>query len=775
MSSHGVSALERGYRRTPQRETLALLADALELGEEQRRDFHAAAARWVLLRRGAGTSVTIGPWAGSESSNLPFALSSFVGRDAELDAILDLIREHRLITLTGAGGVGKTQMALHAANALSHDPNDAVWFVGLAPIRDPSLVIATIASTLGVQEVPGRPLFETLCAGLRNKALFLVLDNCEHVIAEAAKIAEGLLAVCPRVRILATSREPLRAAGEYTYRVPSLNIPDAIALFADRAQAADHRFALTNESTPLVEEICRRLDGIPFAIELAAARVRVLTIRDIARRLDERFKILTGNDRTEVPRQRTLSALIDWSFELLKLKERQLFTRLGIFRSGFSLQAAASVCGATEDGELEVLELLESLTDKSLVVADTSGEHARYRLLESTAVYALNKLNALGERDLLARRHAEYFSKEVLALREHFGTASFPSCLHGIEGEIENCRTALEWSLTGGNDAILGATIAGEATLWAHAGLAAEGRYWIGLGLERVSETEHPEAAARLRLALCNFSSGKHKHDEGQRAIRLYGAAGDAWGVASARRQAAFGLFQMRRLDEARAIAEQALVESQECGNLLNAAQCLDLLAYVLSDQGDRRAARDLHAKALAAFKELGDESGAGLVLGNLAELEFADGNPKQALRLVSEALEISLRGKNAMDIAMFYANRAAYCIRLDDAAAARLSAREALTFARQAQSELNTAIGLQHLAVLAVLGGDAALAARLSGYVESQFNQLGYAREGTEQWGSDVLARQLREALSEDDIATLAAEGARWSEDRAVAESLLI
>jgi predicted ATPase/DNA-binding XRE family transcriptional regulator len=789
MSSHGVSALERGYRRTPQRETLALLADALALSEEQQRAFETAAGRSVLLRRAGGGSVMVGPWADSGISNLPFALTSFVGREAELDAVASLMRDHRLVTLTGTGGVGKTQTALHVGTALSDGADGAAWFVGLAPIADPALVVAAIASTLGVQEAPNRPLFETLRAYLKNKTFLLILDNCEHVISEVASVAEGLLAGCPRLRILATSREPLRAAGEHTYRLPSLGVPSpeaarrlgateaatfgAIALFVDRARAMDHSLTLTDENAPIVAEICRRLDGIPLAIELAAARVRVLSIPDLAERLDERFKILTSGSRDVLPRQKTLRALIDWSYELLAPQEQRLFARLGIFRSGFSLDAAASVCGGEGLDELDVLDVLGSLTDKSLVVADTSGEHARYRLLESTAAYALDKLSALGQREALARRHAEYFRDQALAARERFGTGSFFAWLAGIELELDNCRTALAWALTQGNDAVLGAAMASESALWVHAGLAGEGRYWVGLALERVSEGEQPRIAANLRLALSSFSSGKRKHDEGERAMRLFESVRDARGAAGAQRQVAFGLFQMRRLDHASEVLERALAASRECGHERNAAQCLDMLAFIESERGDRRAARELHAEALAAFRALGDETGTAQVLGNLAELEFSDGHPEQALPLASEALEINLRGNNAMDIAMFYTNSAAYRIALGDLTGARESARDGLRFALKTQSELNTAIGLQHLAVLAALGGDAGRAAKLLGYVDAQFSQLGYKREGTEQWSCDKLMAALREALNEDEIAKLAAEGAGWSEEQAVEEAL--
>jgi len=789
MSSHGVSALERGYRRTPQRDTLALLAEALQLGDEQRREFEVAAARWVLLRRDVKGSLTVGPWVESATSNVPFAVASFLGREAELDAVAALVRTNRLVTITGSGGVGKTQLALHVATALSADAESSTWFVGLAAVADPALVVPTITSTLGVQQALNRPLLETLRAYLKNKALLLILDNCEHVRAEAAGVAEALLAGCPRLRILATSREALRTEGEHTYWLPSLSVPSfeagrrlgategatfgAIALFVDRARAVDHRLTLTDENALTIAEICRRLDGIPLAIELAAARVGVLSLPDLAQRLNDRFRILTGGTHGRSPRQKTLSALIDWSYDLLTPQEQRLFAGLGIFRGSFRLDAAISVCGPGGLGDVDILDLLGSLTEKSLVIADTTLEHARYRLLESTAAYALEKLDALGQRQVLARRHAEYFRDQVLKVREFRGTASFSEWVAGIELELDNCRMALEWSLTQGNDVELGAAVAGVSPLWVDTGLAPEARYWVQLALERLNETDQPRIAADLRLAFGNLLYGKPKHDEGTRAIQLYESLGDERGAASARRQVAIALGQMGQLDDAVAMARRALAASRQCGYMYNAAQSLDMLALFALDRGDRGTAHELHTQALEIFESLGDKTGIAQVLGHLGELAFANGNPEQALRLTNESLKLYLTGKNAAHIAMFFSNSAAYRIALGDLTGARESAHESLRFARQVQNELTTLIALQHTALLAVLGGDAGRAAKLWGYVNGRYRQLGYQREGTEQWSCDALTAALHEAFDPDARADLEAEGAHWSENEAVEEAL--
>jgi predicted ATPase/transcriptional regulator with XRE-family HTH domain len=786
MSTNGVGALERGYRRTPQHETLALLADALALTQEQRREFEAGARSGAPRRVGAG-SVAGGSWR--DSTNLPLALTSFVGREHDVAEAKDLLARHRLLTLVGSGGVGKTRLSLQVGAELLDRFTDGVWFVDLAPISNRELVSSVTAQALGMRQ-QGRRVDEAIPQWLKRKQLLLIFDNCEHVVETVAQLAASILTTAPDVRLLATSRQALDIAGEAAHRLPSLPLPDdiagltadealrygAIVLFADRATAADTRFALTENNAPIVADICRRLDGIPLAIELAAARVKLLSIPTLAQRLDERFRILTGGGRDALPRQKTLSALIDWSYDLLAPQEQLLFARLGVFAGGFGLDAATNVCGGAGLDEIDILDLLGSLTDKSLVLANVSGEHERYRLLESTAAYALEKLSAAGARETLARRHAEYFRDQALADDKRYDMGSTLAWLASVGLELDNYRAALAWALTQGNDAVLGGAIAGALSqLWGFAGLTVEGRYWIGLALERVSEAEHPHIAARLWLALASLSSGQHKHDEAERGMRLYASMGNARGTARAQRIIGIALNQMGRLDEAKAVIEQALATARAIGNASIVAGCLSLQGNNARLRGDVRAGRELHAQALAAFKALGDESGTAQVLSNAAELEFDDGHPEQALRAVSEALEIHVAAKNPTGIAIDLNNSAAYRIALGDVTAARDSAREGLRVARQARVEVCLAVALQHLALLAALGGDARRGAQLRGYIDAQYTALGMQREPTEQWGFDKLMAVLHEMLSADEIAQLAEGGAAWSEDQAAEEALKV
>jgi predicted ATPase/DNA-binding XRE family transcriptional regulator len=383
VSVDAISYLERDVRHAPQRATLELLVRALALDDPARQEIEAA-AKQARAR---------GPQAPSFTNNLPPELTSFVDREKELPEIRELLRSHRLVTVVGTGGAGKTRSAIAVARDLVADFGDGVWLSDLSLISDPTLVSAVVARALNLQEDGSCPILDTLLAYLKTKRLLLILDNCEHVIEEARSLGARILNGCPDVRILATSRESLSISGELAYRMPSLPVPanealsskelsryGAVQLFSDRAVSARHSFTLTAESAPPVADICRRLDGIPLAIELAAARINVLSPHELAQRLDERFRLLTGGDRSALPRHRTMRALIDWSYQLLSDDERRLFRGLSIFAGGFTLGACTTVCGNGALDDIEMLNLLSSLVNKSLVQAVGAGDVTRYRL-----------------------------------------------------------------------------------------------------------------------------------------------------------------------------------------------------------------------------------------------------------------------------------------------------------------------------------------------------------------------------------------------------------
>src|SRR5579872_2873378 len=784
---HGGQVLVSGATAHAVSRVLPPGATLIDLGLRRLKDLTQPEHVWQLATAGLQREFPPLNSLDARANNLPIQLTTLLGRAEELEEVKALVSNHRLLTISGAGGIGKTRLALQAAADLIDSFADGVWFADLAPVADAELVTSVVAKVVGMTQAEGSSIDEAIPQWLKRKQLLLVLDNCEHVIDAAAAIAAAILGAASQVQIVATSRQMLGIPGEVLYRLPSLAVPEttvgltaqrasdfgAIALFVDRATASDVRFVLNSDNAPIIAEICRRLDGIPLAIELAAARVKVLSIPNLAQRLNERFKVLTGGSRTALPRQKTLTALISWSYDLLTPQEQLLFQRLGIFAGGFSLDAATAVCGEGMD-ELDVLDLLSSLTDKSLVVAETGGRQECYRLLESTRAYALDKLIAAADHERLARRHCEYFRNHAEEADKRYGVGSTAAWLASLEPELDNYRAVLAWALKDRHDIALGGAVAGALEwLWYNGGLNAEGRYWIGRAQVGLDESAHPEVAARLWRVLSRLSEANMKYDCAERAVTLYRALGDQRGTAWALSHMAFGLSQMGREEEANEAISVAIGAMRECGDQLGVAACLATQAGIVRYGGDVVAARELHAQALTAYKALGNEAGLVRVLSNLAELEFADGHFDQAQRFAGEALQICADGKNATALALINTNRAAYSIAMGNLDAAREAMREGLRGARQAQNAGLAAVTLQHYALLGAMCGHVQSAARLVGYVNMLFRNLRYRRESTEQWSYDKLMAALREDLSEAEIEKLGAEGATWSEDQAVEAAL--
>jgi predicted ATPase/class 3 adenylate cyclase/DNA-binding CsgD family transcriptional regulator len=430
--------------------------------------------------------------------HLPMALTSFVGREAQLTQIHEILSGNRLVTLTGAGGAGKTRLAIQIAGQLSGEFGDGVWYVDLAPITDPELVPVTVARALGLPDQPGRSTMDTLTRFLADRQMLVVLDNCEHLLDASAALVNALLATAARLTLLATSREPIGVPGEVSWRVPSLSLrTEAIDLFTDRARHARPEFAVTDDNAAVVVEICARLDGLPLAIELAAARVRALSLAEILESLHDRFRLLTGGARTAVRRQQTLRASVDWSHALLTEPERVLFRRLAVFYGGFDLAAAQTVAGSGAVERYQVLDQLALLVDKSLVVADERRDRTRYRLLETVRQYALEKLGESGEADAVRARHRDHYTAMAAVLDAPAGS-DYEQRLEQADIEIDNLRAAFAWSRE--NSAIeLALTLASSLQpLWQARGRIREGRAWFDTALADL-DAQHPEVAAAVR------------------------------------------------------------------------------------------------------------------------------------------------------------------------------------------------------------------------------------------------------------------------------------
>jgi predicted ATPase/class 3 adenylate cyclase/DNA-binding NarL/FixJ family response regulator len=432
------------------------------------------------------------------STRLPVQLTSFVGRDAELTQLHELLGQNRVVTLTGAGGVGKTRLAVQVAAAMAGEFGDGMWYVDLAPITDPDLVPVTVARALGLPDQPGRSTMDSLLRFVRDRQLLVVLDNCEHLLDASAELVVAVLGGAARLTLLATSREAIGVAGEVSWRVPSLSLADeAIELFIDRARRARPGFSLTDDNAAAVGEICVRLDGVPLAIELAAARVRALSLTEILDSLHDRFRLLTGGARTAVRRQQTLRASVDWSHALLTEPERVLFRRLAVFLGGFDFDAAQAVAGGGEVARYQVLDQLSLLVDKSLVVNDDSGGRTRYRLLETVRQYALEKLGESGEADAVRTRHRDHYTS-MAALLDAPAGSDYEQRLEQANLEIDNLRAAFAWSREN-SDIELALTLASSLQpLWQARGRLREGLAWFDAALTD-DNAQHVEVTAAVR------------------------------------------------------------------------------------------------------------------------------------------------------------------------------------------------------------------------------------------------------------------------------------
>ena len=489
----------------------------------------------------------------SSKHNLPGTRTSFVGREREVVEVKRLLAMTRLLTLTGAGGTGKTRLALEVARDLVGLYPDGVWLVELAALTQGALLPQVVAESLGVQEQPNRPLTATLAEALRAKEMLVVLDNCEHLVGAVAGLADGLLDACPRIHILATSRERLNVAGEVVWSVPPLSVPDAerphnpeglrvcesARLFVERALSRTSAFVLTAQSASAVAEICQQLEGMPLAIELAAAKVGILAVGQISERLGDSLELLTGGERTAVPRQRTLRGTLDWSYDLLSEAEKRLFCLLSAFAGGWTLEAAETV-GACDGGET-VLELLGTLVDKSLVVAELAEEgSARYTLLEPVRQYARAKLEESGEAEVVLRRHAEYFLGLAEGAEPGLTGAGQEEWLGRLEEEHANLRAALAWALDtahgrepGDDRTELGLRLAGAlGRFWGVYG-PGEGLSWLEKGLARGRVASKPALAKALyeagwiELFRGNYERAMALLDE---ALALFRGLGDRQG-----------------------------------------------------------------------------------------------------------------------------------------------------------------------------------------------------------------------------------------------------
>lgn len=637
---------------------------------------------------------------GGRPTNLPRRLTPFVGRDRELAELQALVASSPLVTLTGPGGVGKTRMALQVALAVINEFPDGVWLVELGKVSDETLVAHSIATALSVAEQPGRDLQDTLVEYLRNRRLCLVLDNCEHLLGPVAETAYAILRGTD-TRVLATSREALGVEGERAFPVASLALPgrhatvgaddaarfDAIRLFVDRATAAQPAFALSDGNVGTVVQLCRRLDGMPLALELAAARVRALPIDEIAARLDDRFRLLTGGSRAAVPRHQTLRATIDWSHDLLSEDERVVFRRLAVFAGGFSLPAAEDVAAGDSVAGEDVLDILTRLVDKSLVNTDTDSGEARFTMLETVRQYAGEKLMTEPELESVFSRHRDWYVALVeRAKAAFFGGPPPVKWLATFDREHDNLRTALEWSGATAGGAAAGLRLAaGLWRYWEIRGFVIEGRQWLermlratdgevsllranaltGAGMLAHIQGDFPAAVsfqeqslalhrqagnqASIGAALHNLANEMVEVGDHERARQLYDeglaiarSMGDVHGAAAGLLDTADAVAR-QSYPEAEQLYDEAIGTFEQFGDRWGVALALDKKALAAARSEQFSVANELHRRSLAISRDMGDERGVGRTLSHIADVALLDGDTAAAADLRRQSLRIRM------------------------------------------------------------------------------------------------------------------------------------
>jgi predicted ATPase/class 3 adenylate cyclase len=786
-AAHGGQVLISDTTESLVRDVLAPGLTLRELGEHRFKDLVRPQRIYQLLIDGLPESFPPLRSLDSTLNNLPTQTTTFIGRERELASAVERLQTTRLLTLTGPGGSGKTRLALHLAADLLERFGDGVWLVELAPVTDPAGVGPTVAAAAHIGERPGRPAVEMIIESLRHRHVLLVMDNCEHLIGACAELADALLRSCPLLTILATSREGLNVPGEALMPVPSLRVPDrdqlpsleelrhyeAISLFVDRCSAYQPGFTLTEENAVDVVRICRRLDGVPLALELAAARVRVLSIAEVARRLDDRFRLLTGGGRTVVARQQTLRALIDWSYDLLTETERLLLRRLSIFVRGWTLEAAEIVCAGEGIEPDAILELNAHLVDKSLVAMLDRGGVTRYSMLETIREYAREKLVDSGEAAVLRQRHFEHFfryadqmplwtrSTPSLPARNKFDMVRLQFAAAGLE--YENMRAALEWLQAEPNSIdqqlLLSASMLGAAM--GARGRVGDLRQIVTAALARSDPAAQTLARARALLAAANLT-GMQGDRQGavplaMESIRLFRALGlkrelgytlmmvarasdaevagravsesralfeelgEEWGIAMLLFVMGDAALQRGDLETARRGLTESLTLSRRLGELVLSTNPLLSLGRLVCMDGDYASARAYVDEALAIRERLEGDNPftVGIALVSLGEIDRCEGDPARGAPLFEQALATGRDLLDDMLVGWALHNLGHVALHAGELALAAARFRESRLFRWRSGAGADVAAGLAAMAAVALRGGQPAEAARLLGAVD--------------------------------------------------------
>jgi predicted ATPase/class 3 adenylate cyclase len=825
---HGGQVLLSGATRELVRDMLTSEAELLDLGEKRLKDLLRPVHLYQLNIAGLPTSFPPLKTLDSLPNNLPTQLTTFIGRENEIAELKLELETYRLVTLTGSGGTGKTRLSLQVAAELLDQFDHGVWFIELAPLADPDLIPQTMLSALGLVEQQGKTPLELLKEYLHEKEALIVLDNCEHLVSASAQVVNALLNAAPKVKILASSREALGVRGEASYPVPSLSLPDlkhlptveglsqyeAVRLFIDRVLLVAPHFVVDRDNAPFIAQICYRLDGIPLAIELAAARVKVLSVDQISKRLDDRFRLLTGGARTALPRQQTLRALIDWSYDLLPEKERLILHRLSVFMGGWTLEAAEEICACDSIDSYDVLDLLTQLVNRSLVIVVAEGSQSgetRYRMLETIRQYAREKLLEVGDSGTIRDRHLAYFVKLVEQAEPELHRSNQLFWLNKLEDEIDNFRMAMEWALA--TDLESGLRIAVTPwRFWPGRGYLQEVGDWLNQLLEqykmfdalraralaihslyklrqndfsetirfakqsleiaRAASDQQTEALSLAALGVSMATQGNI--GEGtplmEQALAIYRSLGDKIGQAGTTEWLSVNNSDLER---ALAYAKESLTLAREMGDLSGLVPRLCMLSRLTYWTGDLTSPSAWLEEARSISRQLNDQMGEAYAISTYGNLAYWQGNYPEAIAYYEEAIQLNEKIGDHYQNLWANVNMAYPVFRQGDVQKARALFAANIQSTQKANLTIALVYTIEGVASLHVNQNQPERAARLFAWTDAMRQRIGDHRPPMEQASVERDLAVIHSKLTDSDFANLSTEGKAMTIDEAIALAL--